>query len=92
MKETEKIKNKDMNYDFIKRKNFQEYNSIPEFDIISENSSINSNKSETDSDNNTKIKNNFDNNTEVYNKIKELMDFKFIDFRKKIIVKKKVIW
>ena len=45
MKETEKIKIKDMNYDFIKSKNIQKYNSIPEFVIISENSSINPNKS-----------------------------------------------
>ena len=64
MKGTKKIKSKDMNYEFIKRKNMQEYNSIPEFDIILENSSVNSNEFETDSDNNTKIIN-FDNNTDA---------------------------
>ena len=92
MKETEKIKNKDMNYDFIKHKNIQEYNTIPECDIISDKSSINSNESETDTNGITKKKYNFDNNRETHNKIKELIDFKFIDFRKKIIDKKKDIW
>ena len=79
-----------MNYDFIKHKNIQEYYTIPHCDIISENSSINSNESETDSDGITKQKYNFDNNREIHNKIKELIDFKFIDFRKKIIDKKKI--
>ena len=69
----------------------QEYNTIPDCDIISENSSINSNESETDSDDINKKKYNFDNNRETPNKIKELIDFKFLDFRKKIIDKKKDI-
>lgn len=39
-----------MNYDFIKCKNIQEYNTIPDYDIISENFSINSKGSDIDSD------------------------------------------
>ena len=66
-------------------------NTIPEFDIISENSSINSKDSESNSDEDTK-KNSIDNNIETQNKIKELIDIKFIDFRKKIIDKIKGIW
>ena len=40
-----------MNYNYIKCKNIHEYNTLPEYEIISENSSINSNVSDTNSDN-----------------------------------------
>ena len=81
-----------MNYDFIKRKNIYEYNTIHEYKIISENSSINSKVSDNNSDDITFKNDISDNNSEKHNKIKELIDKKFIDFRKKIIDKKNDIY
>lgn len=76
-----------MNYDFIKCKNIQEYNIIPEYEILSENSSINSKDSDIDSDDFAIKKDVLDNNSEKYNKIKELIDKIFIEFKKKLLIK-----
>ena len=81
-----------MNYNYIKCKNIHEYNTIPEYEIISDNSSINSKVFDTNSDDITFKNDISDNNSEKHNKIKELIDKKFINFGKKIIDKKNDIW
>ena len=58
-----------MNYNYIKCKNIHEYNTIPEYEIISDNSSINSKVFDTNSDDIT-FKNDISDNNDIWWPIK----------------------
>ena len=84
-----------MNYVFIKNKNISDFNNDFNHEIIDENSSFNS-KTSSDKNYNKNYNKNYDKNINisyiknVKSKMHELIDYKFIYYEKKLLIKKAI--